>query len=194
MPSKPLVIANYDPTWPDRFLGIAQLLRRGPAAKALRIDHVGSTAVAGLPAKDVIDIQITVDDLRATDRWPDELLPGLVRRVDIVMDHEQAGAQPDPLGWNKRYWADPYKLHVHIREDGRPNQRYALLFRDYLRADGNAACAYHAVKRALAAAAPDNWQDWHLYYEVKDAACDLIMAGAEQWATRVEWNPPRSDA
>ena len=53
------------------------------------------------------------------------------------------------------------------------------------------ACSYEAVKRALATAAPD---DWELYYAVKDPACDLVIAGAEQWAERVGWSPPPSDA
>ena len=54
------------------------------------------------------------------------------------------------------------------------------MFRDYLRADRSATDAYCAVKRALAAAAPDDWKAWGLYYEVKDAASDLVIAGAEQ--------------
>jgi GrpB-like predicted nucleotidyltransferase (UPF0157 family) len=83
-------------------------------------------------------------------------------------------------------------IHVHVRQDGRLNQRYALLFRDYLRADATAAAAYGLMKRALAeVAAPD---DWDTYYAVKDPACDLIMAGAEQWALRTAWTPGPSDA
>ena len=44
-------------------------------------------------------------------------------------------------------WARPHDAHVHVQEDGRPNQRYALLFRDYLRADATAADPYAKVKR-----------------------------------------------
>ncbi len=60
--------------------------------------------------------------------------------------------------------------------NGRLNQRYALLFRDYyLRADAAAAGAYGQVKRALAQAVPDDWDTY--YATVKDPACDLIMGG-----------------
>lgn len=83
-------------------------------------------------------------------------------------------------------WSQRQAVHVHVREAGRANQRYALLFRDYLRADARAADAYAAVKRALATAAPD---DFDTYYAVKDPACDLIIAGAEQWAERTDWTP-----
>ncbi len=161
------------------------------AGEALRIDHVGSTSVPGLAAKDLIDIQITVQQLEVADVWPDEILPGLLRRVGNLADHTPAGASSDPADWDKRYWSNSRDVHVHVRPDGRPNQRYPLLFRDYLRADAVEAASYGAVKRALAAVAPD---DWNAYYEVKDPVCDLILAGAEQWAARVGWSPPPSDA
>ncbi len=80
---------------------------------------------------------------------------------------------------------------MHVREHGRPNQRYALLFRDYLRADPVAASAYGELKRALAAA---TGADRDAYYEVKVPACDLIVAAAEHWAARIRWTPAPSDA
>jgi GrpB-like predicted nucleotidyltransferase (UPF0157 family) len=177
--------------WPDRFRQVAASLRAGVKDDALRIDHIGSTSVPGLVAKDVIDVQITVQELDVADVWPSELLPGLVRHMGNLVDHVPAGASSDPADWDKRYWSNLQDLHVHVRTDGRPNQRYPLLFRDYLRADPLAAASYGAVKRALVTVAPD---DWGAYYEVKDPACDLIFAGAEQWAARVGWSPPPSDA
>ncbi len=56
----PLAIADYDPKWPEKFEAEAQRLRVALKGLALRIDHVGSTAVPGLAAKPVIDIQIAV--------------------------------------------------------------------------------------------------------------------------------------
>jgi GrpB-like predicted nucleotidyltransferase (UPF0157 family) len=129
--------------------------------------------------------------LDPVDEWPDELPGGLVRRADITADHLPPGAPADAGEWTKRYWSSRQQVHLHVRERGRLNQRYALLFRDYLRADPAAAAAYGQLKRALAAAAPD---DWNAYYSVKDPACDLIIGAAEQWAVRVGWTPPKSDA
>lgn len=191
MAGRPLIIVDADPTWPERFEQVGGLLRAALGDAARRIDHIGSTAVPGLPAKDIIDVQVTVDDLHVADRWLDELLPGLVRRPAIVADHVPAEATTEQADWGKRYWSNGSDLHVHVRAGGRANQRYALLFREYLRADTFAAGAYGDLKRALAAAAPD---DWDAYYDVKDPACDLIIAGAEQWAARVRWAPPPSDA
>ena len=190
MASERLIISEHDPTWPDRFRWISRSLRASAAGEARRIDHIGSTSVPGLAAKDLVDIQITVEQLEVADAWPDELLPGLLRRGGVLTDHIPAGASCEPADWDKRYWSSSL-VHVHVRADGRPNQRYPLLFRDYLRADAVAAASYGALKRALAAVAPD---DWDAYYRVKDPASDLVLAGAEQWAARVGWSPPPSDA
>jgi GrpB-like predicted nucleotidyltransferase (UPF0157 family) len=188
--SKPLVIVDYDPAWPGRFRAIAQRLRERLGSDAERIDHIGSTAVPGLPAKDIIDIQITVVDLDGADAWPDQLVDGIVRsQRGTAGDHAPAG-RADGHDWAKHYWSGS-GAHVHVRELGRANQRYALLFRDYLRADPAAAESYGRLKRALAMAADG---DWDRYYAVKDPACDLIMAAAEEWVRRTAWTPDGSDA
>jgi GrpB-like predicted nucleotidyltransferase (UPF0157 family) len=186
------VISDYDPAWPSKFRGIGDSLRRQlDGAIVLRIDHIGSTAVPGLAAKDLIDVQLTVGRLDEVDEWPDELLPGLTRRPGNTVDHVPSGAPAEPAEWTKRYWSDRHTVHVHVREQGRLNQRYALMFRDYLRADATAAGAYGQLKRALAEAVAD---DWDAYYAVKDPACDLIISAAEHWAVRVGWIPAESDA
>ena len=185
------MVVDYDPSWPARFRAIAQHLREHLRSAAERIDHIGSTAVPGLAAKDVIDIQITVVDLDVADGWPDQLAEGIVRtQRGTAGDHAPPG-RADPRDWAKHYWSDPRRVHVHVRELGRPNQRYALLFRDYLRADEACAASYGALKRGLAAAARG---DWDHYYAVKDPACDVIMRAAEEWARRTAWRPGRSDA
>src|SRR5687768_10346773 len=135
---KRLEIVAYDAAWPDRFDDVARRLRERLGQDAVRIDHIGSTSVPGLDAKDVIDVQVTVAQLSVADTWPDELLPGLVRR-GADGDHVPPGADGDPREWHKRMWSQRQAVHVHVREAGRANQRYALLFRDYLRADPRAA-------------------------------------------------------
>jgi GrpB-like predicted nucleotidyltransferase (UPF0157 family) len=73
-----------------------------------------------------------------------------------------------------------------VRVEGRPNQRYALLFRDYLRAHPASSQAYETLKRQLAALLP---RDSDRYADVKDAGCDLIYLAAEEWAPTVGWRP-----
>ena len=59
----PIVITEYQSRWPAEFAELAVRLRRAAGDLALRIDHIGSTSVPGLAAKDVIDVQVTVADV-----------------------------------------------------------------------------------------------------------------------------------
>jgi GrpB-like predicted nucleotidyltransferase (UPF0157 family) len=188
---KQLKIVDHDDGWAPAFATIGAAIRDRLDEAAVRIDHIGSTAVAGLAAKDVIDIQVTVDTLDVAGGWPNEILPNLVRRPAITLDHLPVGLPSDAGQWAKLYWSNGSSIHLHVREQGRLNQRYALLFRDYLRADPVAAGAYGLLKRALADVLPN---DLDTYYAVKDPACDLIIAGAEHWAIRTGWMPGPSDA
>lgn len=179
-------IRAYDERWPAEFETIARDLRAGLGDLALRVDHIGSTSVPGLAAKDVIDVQVSVADLHD---------PRLVVALDGLgtgasrprRDHVPPGDRRDPAEWEKRYLRPPASwraTHVHVREEGRANTRYALLFRDHLRHSPAAAAAYAEVKRALARLHPD---DVDAYYAVKDPACDLVMDAAERWARETGW-------
>ncbi len=77
-----------------------------------------------------------------------------------------------------------------MRRQGRANQRYALLFRDYLRAHPATAEAYAELKRRLA----QYLADPKMYPEVKDPAVDLIYLAAEDWAAATNWQAGPSDA
>lgn len=192
---KPVAIVAYDPAWPDEFATIASRLRNALGSLAARIDHIGSTSVPGLPAKDVIDVQISVaalDDLAAV---APALTPlGYQPRPENTGDHLPPGWTGDPDQWRKAYLGAPpgaRPTNTHVRVDGYANQRYALLFRDYLRAHPRAAAAYAETKRRLAAQFAN---DRVTYTEVKDPVCDIIMAAAEDWAALTGWEPGPSGA
>ena len=72
---RPLKILDYDDGWALAFATIGAAARDQLDQAALRIDHIGSTAVAGLAAKDVIDIQVTVAHLDVARGWPHEIRP-----------------------------------------------------------------------------------------------------------------------
>lgn len=182
---RPIVIVNPRPQWAAEFQTLAQTLAAALGDWALRVDHIGSTAVPGLAAKDILDVQVTVADLTPDLQTAFER-GGFVRQRHNA-DHQPPGAAGHPRDWEKQlYQPGPgaRAAHVHVRRAGSPNGRYALLFRDYLRAHPPAAAAYAQVKVALAQHGP---ADWDLYYDVKDPVCDLIMAGAEAWAAQTGW-------
>ena len=67
---------------------------------------------------------------------------------------------------------------------GRANQRYPLLFRDYLRCHPAAAAGYEALKRVLV---QYHAEDRIVYTLIKDPVCDVIMSAAEDWARQTGW-------
>jgi GrpB-like predicted nucleotidyltransferase (UPF0157 family) len=192
--AQPLAIVEYRDSWPTDFATVSRRLRLALGALALRIEHVGSTSVPGLAAKDVIDVQISV---AALDDDVSHSLgsAGFRAKPHIACDHVPPGATGSADEWRKLYFVEAQgdrRANVHVRQAGRLNERYALLFRDYLRAHTPSADAYAELKRRLSVslAVPDDYAD------VKDAAVDLIYLAAEQWAAAGFWRlselPPSS--
>ena len=185
-------IVPYRETWPAEFRSIASALRRVLGPMALRIDHIGSTSVPGLVAKDVIDAQIAV---AALDEGVVSAVGslGYTLREGLRRDHRPPGFSGPENEWEKLFFLQPAgqrRTNLHVRVLGRANQRYALLFRDFLRAHAATAEAYGELKRRLA----QNLADPNTYSDVKDPAVDLIIFAAEAWAEATNWQPAGTDA
>lgn len=186
-----LEIVDYRTSWPTEFQRVALSILKAIGTSVLRIDHIGSTAVPQLCAKDIIDVQVTVKSLS----------PGLIQnmqscgylhRPGIIQDHVPAGYSGPSTDWVKLFFLQPdgdRRANIHVRVAGHPNQRYPILFRDFLRANHPMAAAYGELKRRLAAALAND----ETYPDVKDPAEDLIYFAAEAWAKQTEWKPPASD-
>ena len=180
-------IIPHRPSWSAEFQEIAAALRAGIGEMALRVDHIGSTSIPHLCAKDVIDLQITVGKL---DGGIAERLRqlGFVQRSEIEGDHVPSGYSGPDDDWAKLFFVEPNgqrRINVHVRQSGRPNQRYALLFRDYLLVHPAAAAAYGELKQRLAGSLDNE----DVYADVKDPAVDLIYFAAEEWASHSRWQP-----
>jgi GrpB-like predicted nucleotidyltransferase (UPF0157 family) len=178
-------------TWAAEFQVVGERLRRALGDLALRIDHIGSTSVAGLAAKDILDIQVTVaalDEARLTTAFAGADFRLTSRNRS---DHQPPGHAGAATDWAKLF-AEPAsgrRINVHIRVAGRPNQRYALLCRDFLRAHPSAVEAYALFKQRLAAQGMDSG----VYADIKDPVFDLIMLAAEAWAAMTGWQPGPTD-
>ncbi|MFV1991785.1 MAG: GrpB family protein [Acidimicrobiales bacterium] len=190
--SPAVLIVDYRDEWPTEFHQIGALLRDSLGATALRIDHIGSTAVRGLAAKDVIDIQITVADL------DDPRVIEALRRtgatiINAARDHVPPGMTLAASELEKRLFVLEYprRANIHVRELGRFNQQYPLLCRDYLRSHRSVADAYEEIKRQLA---QHVLGDVDAYYDVKDPVFDLIISAAREWAEWTDWAPEDPDA
>ncbi len=179
---RPVEIVPYRPGWAAEFDAIAGRLSVALGSSALAIDHVGSTSVPGLPAKDVIDVQVRVASLDP---------------ASLIERFERVGFRRRPEPWNnvevslgtrceKLVFAPPIgerACNVHVRVDGRPNTRFALLFRDFLRANEDARRAWGDFKTRLAAEVPD----LALYGQIKAPATDVLLQAATGWAAATGW-------
>lgn len=182
-PVKTWRIVNSDPAWPAQAETLIARLQSALGSLAARIDHIGSTAVPGLAAKDILDIQVTLPDLDAATLAAVAVAmtaAGFVHRSDVTRDHRPPGATGPDSDWEKAYFKTPpgeRPAHIHVRAAGRPNQAYPLRFRDFLRGAPEVAEAYARLKRELARY---HAHDGEAYTDIKDPVVDLIwmMAGA----------------
>lgn len=148
--SGPPIVVPYDETWPVQAERVAARIR--VAAGGRRVEHIGSTSVPGLAAKDVLDFQLGVTSLEEAAGLEEALasagFPSLGVGEDTVRYEGDA-----PEDWHKRLHAgaDPgRRVNLHVRVEGGPGWNWALRFRDWLRADERARDEYAAVKRELA--------------------------------------------
>lgn len=187
--SRPVVVTSYQPHWVDEFAQIGRHIRDLAGHAAIRIDHIGSTAIPGLGAKDVIDIQITVSDLDEADGLTNPLrAAGFRQGTTFQYDAFHKKPETDPE-LRKLFMREPEgerRAHLHIRELGRFNQRYALLFRDYLRSSEDVRAEYELLKRRASQLFPDSI-DGYLF--LKDPVLHIIYQAASLWAEKVSWSP-----
>jgi len=195
--SKPVLVPS-DPSWPYQGRRIAARLNTACGHRAIRIDHIGSTAVPGVDAKDVIDMQVTVASLEVADELADALTgAGYVRRP-ITADVGKADARStvpafdhtnDESLWHKRLHcsADPGRpTNVHIRVDGWPGEQFALLFVDWLRDNPSVQADYLALKHKVAAEAH---ADTGAYADAKEPWFLDAYRRAWEWADTTGWRP-----
>lgn len=180
----------YDAGWPARASPLIGRLREALGPGARRIEHIGSTAIPGKAAKDVLDLQVSVDDLVAAERgFGAPLTRERFDRRPYERDRVAAWLDDDPDRRAKRSWrrrAHPEgDVNLHARRAGSPNERLALRFRDWLRAHADAVAAYAAFKLALAEAV----DDLDTYAGVRDPVVDLVTTVAEPWARQPGWTP-----
>jgi GrpB-like predicted nucleotidyltransferase (UPF0157 family) len=172
-------VIAYHPSWPGRYEQWRGRLQGELGDTALGIEHVGSTAVPGLPAKPTIDIQISVADLDDESQY--------------VAQIEQAGIQLRSRDALHRFFrpfaGQPRDVHVHVCQAGSEWERDHLLFRDYLRSHADARDTYAMVKREAAQVWPD---DRIAYTEAKTGIILDLIDDAETWARAHSWAVTRS--
>ena len=165
----------YRPSWPLEFEEFKKKILDCAIHLIERVDHIGSTSVPGLVAKDIIDIQIGVRDFTNISALKVALNTiGFEMAENFKQDHVPGREFGEfAQGWEKRFFKSvgTRPVHIHVRQVGEKNYEFALGFRDYLRNCPEAAHIYGQFKQRLAEAIQDNLKTYTL---VKDPVCDLI--------------------
>lgn len=159
-----LVLADYDPQWPNAYAEQERRIRAALGPAAVLIEHIGSTSVPGLAAKPVIDVLLTVEDITAEEDYLDQLLD---------VGYELRVREP-----GHRMVRTPARdVHVHVLRSGDQAATDYLLFRDRLRADHEDRDLYERTKRALT---EQDWADMNAYAEAKTGVIAEIKERARQ--------------
>ncbi|WP_127501420.1 dephospho-CoA kinase [Actinoplanes solisilvae] len=184
-PDRRLHIADPDPTWPEQAARlVARIQHALPAGHA--VSHIGSTAVPGLPAKNIIDLMLSVRTLEEADALAADLgAAGFPKRPGEWVDN--ARGIPGET-WPKRLHGgtDPGRpVNLHVRVAGSPGWRFALLMRDHLRAVPEARAGYAAAKERWVA----EHQERATYADAKEPWFDEEALAADEWAEATGWQP-----
>jgi len=159
-------VVDYDAAWPQRFEQLRATIWPAVSDVAIAIEHVGSTAVPGLAAKPVIDLDIIVADSQSVRAVIASLATlGYMHRGDLGVTGREAFTTPDG--------APRHNLYVCL--DGCVSLRNHLLIRDYLRVHRETADEYGDLKRRLARAFAD---DIDAYIAGKTAFLCAILAAS----------------
>jgi len=161
--SAPILLVAYDPAWPGRFEHEAERIRRTLGKKALRVEHVGSTSVPGLPAKPIIDVLLVVS--------------ASANETEYATSLEGAGYKlhvREPGWYEHRMFKGPENdVNLHVFSLGSPEIERMLAFRDWLRTNEDDRELYARSKRALAA---QEWKYTQNYADAKTPVIEEIMS------------------
>jgi GrpB-like predicted nucleotidyltransferase (UPF0157 family) len=166
----PIVLDDYDPEWARLFEREARKIRAALGDAALRLEHVGSTAVPGLAAKPIVDIVLVVADSAEEDVY----VPALQAEGYVLQIRE-----PDWFEHRMLRSEEP-SVNLHVFAQGCEEVERMLLFRDRLRADAPDRELYERTKRELA---KQRWTFGQDYADAKTAVVAEIVARASRGGT-----------
>lgn len=166
-------LASYNPNWPDMANLEIKKLREALPIKIIDIQHVGSTAISGLSAKPIIDIQIAVNSL-------DDIKPIIINELQ-KLGYEYWAENPDPTRMFFAKGMPPYgegrTHHVHVVAYDSDHWRNKIIFRDYLRLHADVAQEYVQLKKLLSSA---HKHDREKYTDMKTKFINKILQLAKK--------------
>ncbi|KAI0509102.1 GrpB domain protein [Xylaria bambusicola] len=164
-PQKPLQIVEYRPEWPAMFADVERRIRQALGDRAILVQHVGSTSVPGLPAKDIIDIDLVVADPADEESY----VPDLQAAGFVLLLRE-------PVWYQHRFFhfEEPY-TNLHVFGADSPELVRHRLFRDWLREHEDDRRLYTGMKREAAEAAAAAGEGTQQYNDRKEPVVREIL-------------------
>ena len=169
----PVTLVEYTPVWPEQFADEAERIKTALGDRAIRIEHVGSTAVPGLVAKPTLDILlVTADSADEPSYLPALETAGYVLRI----------REPD---WHQHrlFKGSEPSVNLHVFSVGSEEVERMLRLRDWLRANPADRDLYAQTKRALAS---KSWKYTQNYADAKSKVISTILARATRPSTAHE--------
>jgi beta-N-acetylhexosaminidase len=161
----PVVLSDYDPSWPELYAREEERIRAALGDRALLVEHVGSTSVPGLAAKPIVDVVLAVLDSADEESYVPTLeAAGYVLRI----------REPD---WfeHRLFHGPDTEIGLHVFSADCAEIERMLAFRDRLRADEADRELYLRTKRELAAR---TWRYRQHYADAKSEVVKEILARA----------------
>jgi GrpB-like predicted nucleotidyltransferase (UPF0157 family) len=153
-----IVVCDYDPVWPGLYEREAAQVRAALGDRVVRLEHVGSTSVPGLPAKPIIDMVLEVPDSADEPAYA-----GILEAAGYSLRIRE------PVWYEHRMFRTAGKgVHLHVFPAGCPETSRMVRFRDHLRTSTADRDLYARAKRDLAA------RDWKYMQQYADAKTGVI--------------------
>jgi GrpB-like predicted nucleotidyltransferase (UPF0157 family) len=169
-------IVSYDQNWPKKFEKHKETIQKALGSTANRIDHIGSTSVPDLPAKPIIDIQVSIDNPENESTY----VPKLEKHGYILRVREDG---------HRMLRTPELDVHIHICQSGSDWEQRHLLLKDWLLRNEKDKIKYQKLKEKLS---KQNWKTMNHYADAKGELIEEIMKRAEEWAADTNWKPQQS--
>jgi GrpB-like predicted nucleotidyltransferase (UPF0157 family) len=163
---EPLILCEYDGSWPERFAALAERQRAALGAIVLAVEHVGSTAVPGLAAKPIIDLDVVIRRGHVPEAISCLGKRGYVHEGDLGVAGREAFRGPP----------EHPSHHLYVLEEGAAELARHVAFREALRASADLRNRYASLKRSLAVR---HAEDRAAYWSGKCRFIQAVLEGAQ---------------
>ncbi len=166
----PIALTEHKERWAGQYRKMEERLREGLSAhQVVRISHIGSTAVDGIWAKDIVDILLEIAASEDMEQTAQE-----IEKLGFIRMSSSEGRRSFNLGYTEEGFAEEV-YHLHLRYEGDNDELY---FRDYLREHPSAAKEYEALKLRL----------WKQYEHDRDGYTDAKSAFVRRYTQEAKKN------